>query len=201
MRDLINWECKEFKITKYKNEKDFENGIADCQEIYKKNLVTKGGLSLILKLLSGDSGSYALNKDNTYIAIGNGSSTEATISDNKLSAMAYPSSNNSGMLNSGSSGNFFAAKVSDISEVTISDNASSITFTAKFNAGEGSFDWEEWAIYNGNPGTPGSGRTNPISADDSSNNIVMVNHKIERMGTKTAVAVWVVDVTIKLSNK
>lgn len=194
------WNCREFKITKYDTELDYANSNPSSIEVHKGNVVTLNGLQTLWHLINGTkpaSYSAALNvipynAENTYIGVGNGGST-ASATNSKLD---------------GSSTAYAKVVIDDKTESVFNYNRTaggcSMTIQAKFGSDEAIFNWKEWGIFNGNPSSVNSSHIASTVQDEDINtsafNIVMLNHKVEEMGTKAKGSVWVAQVTIDLLN-
>lgn len=202
---LAKWNCKEFKITKYENETDYENGKVSDICRYHGNVVTLNGLRTLWHLINGtnpsdSSKAYPFNKDNTFIGVGTGGAVasryDATLSgsDTAYSAISATEQSDQPVFNY---------------SVTESKDGQSMTISAQFGSDKANFAWNEWGIFNGDPSNPSEGRKassvqsysdDTIEGSLNNYNIVMLNHKVETMGTKAPGSIWEVQVTISLSN-
>jgi len=61
-------------------------------------------------------------------------------------------------------------------------SANAIDFRATYGANDANFDWEEWGVFNASTGG------------------VMLNRKVENLGTKASGSIWVLTVTITVNN-
>lgn len=136
------------------------------------NLLTTAGLTRICSLITG-AGGNAFNSSNAYCGVGdhNGNATnDAAVGDTALSA---------------STNKYYLGTPDSLS-------ASGATITAVFTYGGAvaNFAWNEWCwgIANGAI-TPGT--TIPTG--------VMLNHKIQALGTKGSGASWTLNATVTLS--
>lgn len=185
----IGWKCKNFQILKFNSEESKQSGIPDSIESHPGNLVTLNGMFTLWNLILGSGvteGFYPFNADNLKVGIGSGT-TPATSSDVSL-------------------GSALAFSKADSTEVKIDkDNDKAlIQIQSSFGADVANGSWNEWGIFNGDPLNPDSGRTAPTGTDQTPGtdyNIVMLNHKVEPMGTKQQGASWTVIITIELSNQ
>lgn len=135
------------------------------------NLLTTAGLGRITSLIIAGGGQGATN---TSARLGTGnSSTAAAIGQTDLSAAA------------GSANRWF--QIMDSTFPTASGGV--LTFKSTFATGDGNYAWQEWCIDIGTP-TVSSGNT--VAA-------LMLNRKVESLGTKVAGASWVATMTITLS--
>jgi hypothetical protein len=65
---------------------------------------------------------------------------------------------------------------------------SAITFRSTFGTADANQAWAEWGVFNGS-GAGGAGPTG----------VVMLNRKVEALGTKTSAEVWQLTVTVTLA--
>lgn len=207
------WKCKELKLIKYDTEKDYRENKPSSVESHEGNLVTNNGLTTLWHIITGDTepsttypkGFYAFAKrdadseknisalDDFYVGIGT-SSQSAQVTDVALnSSTAYYAP-----ISKQTNGNYITYSSSDTGNP-------SITIEAVFDATTANDVWGEWGIFNGNPSNPGSNRIAATAGDTSfvpgvDYNIVMLNHKVETMGTKASGSVWITQITIELQN-
>lgn len=177
---MMNWKCKEFKITKYNNREDYLNNKISSIETHHGNAVTNNGLLAMWTLatdgvpqtISTTSGEKTVKKfkadasgNGSVIAIGtNNPPVAVTGADEKLAMQL---------------GNSIAV---DNITITGGTGIASIKFHAESGSGENVGDWNEWGIYDVKDG-------------------ILFNRKIEAMGTKSTTSVWVVEVTIELQQQ
>lgn len=174
---MMNWKCKEFKITEYNNNVDYQNEKPSKVRKYSKNLITNNGLRAMWILALG--GTFNVNNasitidpfkiyegsdDCTVIGIGQ-SATEATPDDTTINSLL---------------------DYLNVTEIILVDNI--VTFKAVAEAGKCVGTWNEWGIFNRNPS-----KTN-------TNTPIMFNHKVESMGTKNDTSIWKVEIQIELQN-
>lgn len=135
------------------------------------NLLTTAGLGRITSLIIGGGGQAATN---TAARLGAGdSATAAAVGDTDLGAVA------------GSTHRWF-----QIMDATYPQaGAGVLTFKATFGTADGNFAWAEWGVDIGTP-TVASGNTV---------NAVLLNHRIQSLGTKVAGATWALTTTITIS--
>lgn len=183
---MMNWKCKEFKITKYDNENDYRNGKISSIETHHGNAITNNGLFAmwVFATTSNDTERENFKIDNkvvhpfkafetsgttgSIIAVGNGS-TQVTGNETSLAQ------------------ELASLKVTAITRTQIGDvsGSAAITFAAEAGAGVAAGNWNEWGIYD--------------YYDTTSNEKgILFNRKVESMGTKSDTSVWLVEVTIEL---
>lgn len=137
------------------------------------NLLTTAGLGRITSLIVG-AGGNAFNNTNAYTGVGdhNGTTTnDAAVGDTALSA----STNR-------------RYQGADASNPTASGAV--ITNNTTFQSADANFAWNEWCWGIAN-GAITAGTTIPTG--------VMLNHKIQGLGTKVAGAIWTLQATVTLS--
>jgi hypothetical protein len=135
------------------------------------NLLTTAGLNRITSLIIGGGGQAATN---TSARLGTGNSTTAAaVGQTDLQAAA------------GSANRWF--QIMDASFPTQSNGV--LTFKSTFASADGNYAWQEWCVDIGTP-TVSSGNT--VAA-------LMLNRKVESLGTKASGASWVLTSTITLS--
>lgn len=66
--------------------------------------------------------------------------------------------------------------------------ATTLNFRASFATSEANFAWNEWGLFNGS----GAGTAGPTG-------VVMLNRKVESLGTKTSAEVWQLTVSITIA--
>jgi hypothetical protein len=76
-------------------------------------------------------------------------------------------------------------KLKKLVNATPSRTGAALTFVALFTTAEANFAWNEWAVFNGS-GAGGAGPTG----------VVMLNRKVESLGTKTSAQAWQLTVTV-----
>lgn len=176
MNESIGWECLELKIIKYNTLKSYELKIPDEVTTVKGNLVTVKGMQCLWRCITGVAADgtewvpYSLA--NMHIGVGNGESA-ATTTDTILNGAQTS----------------YQPVESIIYDEEGSTSSASITATTTFGVGVASWSWNEWGIFNGDPST-----------SETPENIIMLNHKIESMGTKSAQATWVMQAVLRLKN-
>lgn len=201
------WKCKELKLIKYDTEKDYQENKPSSVESHEGNLVTNNGLTTLWHIITGDTASsttypkgfYPFAKsetvDNFYVGIGK-SSDSAKQTDVALGdPIAYAP------ISKQANGNYITYSSSDTGNPSITIEA---IFNATTTSGNADDVWGEWGIFNGNPLNPGS-RTAATATDTNfvpgvDYDIVMLNHKVETMGTKASGSVWITQITIELQN-
>ncbi len=143
------------------------------------NLLTTAGLARITALITANGGLNAFNNANAVVGVGN-SATAAAITDTDLNAAT------------GATNRYVMG--ADSSNPTSSNGV--ITCNSTFVAANGNFAWQEWAwaIATGAI-TPGTGSMASVAATS----LVMLNHKVQSLGTKISPAVWTLQATITLS--
>ena len=135
------------------------------------NGLTTAGLNRITSLIIAGGGQGATN---TASRLGTGNSTTAfAVGQTDLQAAA------------GSSNRWF--QIMDATFPTQSNGV--LTFKSTFASADGNYAWQEWCVDIGTP-TVSSGNT--VAA-------LMLNRKVESLGTKAAGASWVLTSTITLS--
>lgn len=178
LTQVINWECIELKITKFNDESSVKSKIPDSITRIQGNLLTVKGMQSLWRCITGVAAvgtewvPYSL--DTMHIGVGNGE-TPATTTDTAL--------------------NGALTAYQPITSITYdeegSNDSASITVGASFGPGIAAWSWSEWALFNGDPSKASS---------EALPNIIMLNHKVETMGTKAEQATWVVEATIRLRN-
>lgn len=147
----------------------------DAEAVADGNLLTTAGLNRITNLIIG--GGAAFNNAQAIVGVG-ASSTAATTSDTIL----------------GGNGNSTTAwyQGADASNPTQSNGV--ITCNATYATGNGNFAWNEWCF------AVGTGTITPGNALASvATSPVMLNHKVQSLGTKAAGSTWTLQATITLS--
>lgn len=135
------------------------------------NLLTTAGLNRITSLIIA-AGGQAPTNTSARLGVGN-STTAAAVGQTDLQAAA------------GSANRQF--KVMDATFPTQSNGV--LTFKSTFATGEANFAWQEWCV---DVGTP-------TVADGTTVNALMLNRKVESLGTKTSAGTWALTATITLS--
>jgi hypothetical protein len=139
------------------------------------NLLVTTGLNRITNLIIGGGGT-PLAHANAIVGVGT-SSTAATVSDVAL----------------GSDGTANAYYQQADSGYPTQSNGT-ITCNATFQTGNANFAWNEWCWADGS-GTITAGTTLASVATSP----VMLNHRIQSLGTKVSGAVWTLSATLTLS--
>jgi hypothetical protein len=140
------------------------------------NLLTTAGLNRITNLIIGGGG-QAFTNSRAVVGVGN-STTAATVSDADLGAAA------------GSSNRWFQGV--DASNPTQSNGV--ITCNTTFASADGNFAWQEWCWAVATAAPVASAVFNTATTTG-----VMLNHKVQSLGTKVSGAVWTLQATITLS--
>lgn len=138
------------------------------------NLLTTGGVTLLTGLIIG-AGGNAFNNADAIVGVGN-STTTAVVADTALGA-----------------DNTANAWYQGADSANPTRSAGVITCIATFTTGNANFAWQEWCF------AAGSGTITPgdhLSAVSTSP--IMINHKIQSLGTKTSGS-WVLTATLTLS--
>ena len=148
------------------------DGIAEAHG----NLLTTAGLNRITNLIIGGGGA-ALTNAQIIVGVGS-SSTAATVSDTALGG------------NGASTTAWYQGP--DASNPTQSNGV--ITCNSTFGTADGNFAWNEWCWGVGT-GTRTAGNT----FASVSTSPVLVNHKVQSLGTKVSGAIWTLQATITLS--
>lgn len=190
--NAITWTAN-LRIEKYNDDDSFRKGIPDEVQHIKGNTATMIGLFTLWNLAMGKGtsdpdgytynnisytveGFYPLSHDNAYIGVGTGTSQES-LNDTGLSAGEQ------------SSRAYVQAEVNY--PAIDSANPNIMQVKAVFGSTVAAFSWQEWGVFNGNPDNPGQDRS-AMNDSTHTGNIVMFNHKVEDMGTKSANATWVI---------
>lgn len=182
---MMNWECKEFKITKYLNEENYKNGKAESIESHHGNAITNNGLFAMWVLATGtsdtieetmntqQSGSYPLDPGTkvkpftvgqSQIAIGKGNTPVSGNEKTLVDAQGYDP----------------LSVESIVLSLDKDNNVASMTLKATSPVGNCKGEWNEWGIY------------------DAPNGILF-NRKVESMGNKSDTSIWTIEVTINLT--
>lgn len=135
------------------------------------NLLTTAGLNRITSLIIAGGGQAATNTS-ARLGVGN-STTAAAVGQTDLQASA------------GASNRQF--KIMDATYPTQSNGV--LTFKSTFPTTEANFAWEEWCVDIGTP----------TVADGTTVNALMLNRKVQSLGTKTSAGTWALTATITLS--
>lgn len=140
------------------------------------NLLTTAGLGRLTNLLTGG-GAAAMTHAQTIVGVGS-SSTAATVADTALGG-------------DGSTSTAYYQNA-DASYPTVS--AGVITCNCTFASGNANFAWQEWCLGIAT-GTLTAGGT--LSAVGTTP--IMLNHKVQSLGTKASGAVWTLNAQITIS--
>lgn len=135
------------------------------------NLLTTAGLNRLTSLLIG-AGGQAVTNTSARLGVGN-STTAAAVGQTDLQAA------------SGAGNRQF--KVMDATYPTQSNGV--VTLKSTFASGEANFAWEEWGV---DVGTP-------TVSDGTTVNALLLNRKVQSLGTKVSGAVWALTATITFS--
>lgn len=143
--------------------------------------------------------------DDVAVAVGNGLTTAGLgrISSLIIAAGGQAPTNTSARLGTGNSTTAFAVGQTDlqaaagsanrwfqIMDATYPQQASGVlTFRSTFASADGNYAWQEWCV---DVGTPTVTSGNTVAA-------LMLNRKVESLGTKASGASWVLTTTITLS--
>jgi hypothetical protein len=139
------------------------------------NLLTTAGLNRITNLIIGGGG-QALTNSRTAVGVGD-SSTAATVSDTALG---------------GNSSTHSWWQGPDASNPTQSNGT--ITCNSTFASGDGNFAWAEWGL-----GIATAAVTASAVFATATTSGVLLNHKVQSLGTKVSGAVWTLQASITLS--
>lgn len=139
------------------------------------NLLTTAGLNRVTSLIVG-AGGQALTNSRTAVGVGN-SSTAAAVSDTALGG--------------NSAGNSWW-QGPDASNPTQLNGV--ITTNATYAAADGNFAWNEWGL-----GIATAAVTPSAVFATATTSGVLLNHKVQSLGTKVNPAVWTLQSTITLS--
>jgi hypothetical protein len=151
---------------------------ADTQDI-DGNLLVTVGLAAITNVLIGSG--QAMTATRTGIGVGS-TATTAVIGDTHLGA--------DGSAANGTTGAWYSVVDSAPTHAN-----GVLTFICTFTAvSNNAFAWAEWCIFTAT-GTITAGDTLASTATGT----IMINHKIQSLGTKTSGAAWVLTATITLS--
>jgi len=135
------------------------------------NLLTTAGLNRITSLIIAAGGQAATNTS-ARLGVGN-STTAAAVGQTDLQAAA------------GAANRQF--KIMDATYPTQSNGV--LTFKSTFPTTEANFAWEEWCVDIGTP----------TVADGTTVNALMLNRKVQALGTKTSAGTWALTATVTLS--
>lgn len=135
------------------------------------NLLTTAGLNRLTSLMIG-AGGQAATATAARLGVGN-STTAAAVGQTDLQAAA------------GAANRQF--KIMDATYPQQSNGA--LTFKSTFATGEANFAWQEWCVDIGAP----------TVADGTTVNALMLNRKVESLGTKTSAGTWALTATITIS--
>lgn len=175
---MMNWKCKEFKITKYENEADYRNNKISSVESHHGNLITDHGLFAMWVLATGTSDTIEATMGSNY-PLGSGVkvkpfTTQSVIAIGKGNVAATNSDTN--LLST--IGTLPVTSIDIIAPSTTSPNAS-MKLKAEAGVDDANDEWNEWGIFDVNNG-------------------IMFNHKVESMGSKVQGSIWTVEVVIDL---
>lgn len=140
------------------------------------NVLTTLGLNRITNLLIGG-GAAAFTHAQSFCGVGN-SSTTALAADTDLNAAA------------GSTNRWFQA--TDASNPTQSNGVVSCNTT--FATGDGNFAWNEWAL-----GVATGSITATATLASVGTSPILLNHKNQSLGTKSAGSTWTLQATVTLT--
>jgi hypothetical protein len=135
------------------------------------NLLTTAGLNRITSLIIAGGGQAATNTS-ARLGVGN-STTAAAVGQTDLQAVA------------GAANRQF--KIMDATYPQQSNGV--LTFKSTFATGDANFAWQEWCVDIGTP----------TVVDGTTVNALMLNRKVESLGTKTSAGTWALTATITLS--
>ncbi len=155
-----------------------EVGLAEPDEVMEApgNLLVTGGLNRITNLIIGGGG-VALAHADAVVGVGT-STTAATVSDTAL----------------GGDGNASTAYYQQADSSYPTQSNGIITVNCTFQSGVANFAWNEWcwAIDSGTitaGATLASTGTSPL----------MLNHKVQSLGTKVSGSIWTLSATLTLA--
>lgn len=135
------------------------------------NLLTTAGLNRITSLIIAGGGQAATNTS-ARLGVGN-SATAAAVGQTDLQAAAGA-----------------ANRQFNVMDATYPTQANGVlTFKSTFATGDANFAWAEWCV---DVGTPTVVNGTVVSA-------LMLNRKVESLGTKTSAGTWALTATITLS--
>jgi hypothetical protein len=140
------------------------------------NLLTTAGLNRITALIVANGSPQALTNSRTAVGVGN-SSTAATVSD---AALGGNSAGNSWWQQADST---YPSQANGV-----------ITTYATFASADGNFAWNEWGL-----GAATAAITANAVFNTATTTGVLINHKVQSLGTKVSGAVWTLQSTITLS--
>lgn len=135
------------------------------------NLLTTAGLNRITSLIIAGGGQGATNTS-ARLGVGN-STTAAAVGQTDLQAAA------------GAGNRQF--KIMDATYPQQSNGV--LTFKSTFASGDANFAWEEWCVDIGTP----------TVADGTTVSALMLNRKVQSLGTKTSAGTWALTATITIS--
>jgi len=135
------------------------------------NLLTTAGLNRITSLIIA-AGGQAATATSARLGVGN-STTAATVGQTDLQAAA------------GAANRQF--KIMDATYPTQSNGV--LTFKSTFPTTEANFAWDEWCVDIGTP----------TVVDGTTVNALMLNRKVQALGTKTSAGTWALTATVTLS--
>lgn len=135
------------------------------------NLLTTAGLNRLTSLMIG-AGGQAATATAARLGVGN-STTAAAVGQTDLQAAA------------GAANRQF--KIMDATYPQQSNGV--LTFKSTFATGDANFAWQEWCVDIGTP----------TVADGTTVSALMLNRKVESLGTKTSAGTWALTATITIS--
>lgn len=135
------------------------------------NLLTTAGLNRLTSLMIAGGGQAATNTS-ARLGVGN-STTAAAVGQTDLQAAA------------GAANRQF--KIMDATYPQQSNGV--LTFKSTFATGDANFAWAEWCVDIGTP----------TVADGTTVSALMLNRKVEALGTKTSAGTWALTATITIS--
>jgi hypothetical protein len=131
MQDKIHYKTM-WKITKYADDKSFQEGKPYEVSEFDGNLLLNEGITELLNLIGGISGS-AWSNANAYLGVGDSSTAEAA-SQTDLQA---------------ATNKLYKAMASGYPQVS----AQTITFRSQFTSAEANFSWGEFTVSNSSSGS------------------------------------------------
>lgn len=173
---MMNWKCREFKITKYDSQEDYLNGKISSVESHHGNAITNNGLAAMWILATASSDTNKID-GKTVQPFKPAPSTPTTSTPYSVIAIGKGTTQVTGNETALAS----QLAVLNVTTITHSQSAgqASITFEGKADTNVATGEWNEWGIYDVENG-------------------ILFNRKVESMGTKKDNSVWTVEVTIDL---
>jgi hypothetical protein len=170
--DQVEWVARQSGIAVPTSVEFAEYGLVPYETVVSVgNLLTTAGLNRITSLIIAGGGQGATNTS-SRLGVGNSNTAEA-VGQTDLQAAA------------GSANRQF--KVMDATFPTQSNGV--LTFKSTFASGEANFQWQEWGVDIGTP----------TVSDGTTVNALLLNRKVQALGTKTSAGSWVLTATITLS--